>query len=432
MKKSFSVMVAILLIASMSVLAFAACETECEHKNRQHFEAVEATCAKDGNVEYWYCPDCGEYLDSYNSVLTQEELVVKATGEHEFVDGVCSVCGANEAPGEGLIFQLNNDEASYFVRGIGSATSKDIVIPATHNGLPVTSIEQRAFSNCSGLTSVTIGDSVTSIGYSAFSGCSGLTNVTIGNSVTSIGSSAFSGCSGLTSIVIPDSVTSVGERAFYGCNGLTSVTIKEGVTSIGEDAFYGCSGLTSITIPDSVTRIGDSVFWECNGLTSITIPFVGERADGTGVTALRHIFGPYQNSTIPESLKEVIVTGGTSIGGFAGCSGLTSITIPDSVTSIRDGAFARCSGLTSITIPDSVTSIGEDAFSGCSGLTSVTIGEGVTSIDNWAFRGCSGLTSVTIGNSVTSIGGRAFSGCSGLTSVVIPDNVTSIGEGAFA
>lgn len=166
MKKSFSVMVVIVLIASMSVLAFAACETECAHKNRQHFEAVEATCAKDGNVEYWYCPDCGEYLDSHNSVLTQEDLVVKATGEHEFVDGVCSVCGAKE--GEGLSFRLNSDEASYSVSGIGSATSQDIVIPAMYNGLPVTSINSYAFEDCSDLTSVTIPDSVTSIDNYAF------------------------------------------------------------------------------------------------------------------------------------------------------------------------------------------------------------------------------------------------------------------------
>ena len=116
---------------------------------------------------------------------------------------------------------------------------------------------------------------------------------------------------------------------------------------------------------------------------------------------------------------------------FSGCSGLTSLTIPSSVTSIGESAFSGCSGLTSLTIPSSVTSIGESAFYGCSGLTSLTIPSSVTSIGWYAFEGCSGLTSLTIPSSVTSIGESAFSGCSGLTSLTIPSSVTSIGESAF-
>jgi putative transposon-encoded protein len=104
---------------------------------------------------------------------------------------------------------------------------------------------------------------VTSIGNSAFSGCSDLTSVTIGNSVTSIGNSAFSGCSDLTSVTIGNSVTSIGNDAFRNCSSLTSVTIGNSVTSIGNSAFYKCSGLTSVTIPNSVTTIGDDAFYGC-------------------------------------------------------------------------------------------------------------------------------------------------------------------------
>ena len=123
----------------------------------------------------------------------------------------------------------------------------------------------------------------------------------------------------------------------------------------------------------------------------------------------------------------------TSIGDYTfwGCTGLTSITISNSVTSIGGSAFWGCTGLTSITIPSSVTSIGGSAFSGCTGLTSITIPNSVTSIGNYTFQDCTGLTSITIPNSVTSIGDGAFSGCTGLTSITIPNSVTSIRGNAF-
>ena len=138
--------------------------------------------------------------------------------------------------------------------------------------------------------------------------------------------------------------------------------------------------------------------------------------------------------TIPKSVTyNGINYSVTSIDNWAfyGCSGLTSIAIPNSVTTIRWGAFIGCSGLTTITIPNSVTSIDRSVFSGCIGLTSVTIGNSVTNIYENAFKGCSGLTSVTIPNSVKGIGASAFSGCSSLTSVTIGNSVTSIGSNAF-
>ena len=104
----------------------------------------------------------------------------------------------------------------------------------------------------------------------------------------------------------------------------------------------------------------------------------------------------------------------------------------DKVKKIYNSAFNNCRGLTSVTIPKSVTSIGEEAFYNCRGLTSVTIPNSVTSIGDYAFAYCEGLTSVTIGNSVTSIGDQAFYGCSGLTKIEIPSSVTSIGEDAFS
>ena len=156
--------------------------------------------------------------------------------------------------------------------------------------------------------------------------------------------------------------------------------------------------MTEIVVPEYVTSISKGAFYGCNDLESITIPFVGAVAgktasdtyqypfgyifgtyNYTGATATKqYYYGSSTSSTtydtyyIPTSLKSVTVTGGNILyGAFYNCRSLTSITIPDNVTSIGYEAFSNCSGLTSITIPDGVTSIGEWAFSGCSSLTSV-------------------------------------------------------------
>ena len=163
------------------------------------------------------------------------------------------------------------------INGVLYSVDKTILIscPASYSSslyiIPnsVTSIEDYAFSDCSGVTSVSIPNSVTSIGDYVFSGCSGLTSVSIPNSVTSIGDYAFSGCSGLTSVSIPNSVTSIGDYTFSFCSRLTSVSIPNSVTSIGSNTFYACSGLTSVSIPNSVTSIGSGAFYACNKLKEL-------------------------------------------------------------------------------------------------------------------------------------------------------------------
>ena len=232
---------------------------------------------------------------------------------------------------------------------INNELATSITIP---NG--VKAIPAFAFYNCTGLTSITIPDSVTSIGSYAFFYCTGLKSITIPDSVTSIGNDAFRDCTGLTSVTIPDSVTRIGNDAFGGCTGLASVTIGNSVTSIGSYAFSWCTGLTSVTIPDSVTRIGNDAFYGCNNLQDIYITDIAAWCNISGLDNLMLFGSNNKNLYINNELAtSIIIPNGNGVKAipshaFRGCTELTSITIPDSVTSIGYNAFRNCTGLTSI------------------------------------------------------------------------------------
>ena len=306
-------------------------------------------------------------------------------------------------------------------------------------------------------SSVTLKDGTVGISDWAFDACSGLSSIVIPSSVTCIGYAAFDGCTGLASVTIPSSVTNIVERAFNGCSGLTSVTVDiSQPLNITSNTFSNRANATLYVPAGSKAAYMAADYWkgfkeiiEKGGDSSPIITFADANVkaicvanwdtDGDGelseeeAAAVKYLGKVFQGNKSITSFDELRYFGITAIQyhGFEFCSGLTSITIPSSVTSIDDEAFWCCSGLTSVTMHEGVTTIGEYAFYSCSGLTSIMIPSSVTSIGGSAFGSCSGLTSVTIPSSVTSIGSSAFSGCSSLTSVTIPSSVTSIGSSAF-
>lgn len=398
----------------------------------------------------------------------------------------------------------------------------------------MSSINECTFKKCTSLTSMTIPSSVTDIGVEAFSGCTHLSDITIPNSVTNVGLSAFTEtawlesqpdgvvyagsalyiykgampdntsvaikegtktisdaafkrCYGLTSVSFPNSLTDIGAEAFSGCTALASVSIPDNVTNIGAEAFRSCAELPSITIPISVTTIGRNAFMNCTGLTAVHINDLAAwcRIHFDSDTYCNPLYYAHHLYLSGEEIKDLVIPDGVTslVNSFTACYGLTTVTVPSSVTSIEeytfygcknitkvilnsnaiasrqysdhpslsylfgsqvteyilgedvstigDKAFKDCSNLISITIPNSLTNIGKAAFSGCTGLTSLIIPEGVKIIENETFYGCTGLTSVSIPNSMTNIKGSAFYGCSSLTFVIIPSHVERIGDYTF-
>ena len=399
-----------------------------------------ATCTADGLSDGEKCSDC--------DFVYVEQTTLKALG-HSYNDGVCSRCGKKETE---ITYTLSSDGNSYSISRVKNCTDMEIVIPSVYNGKPVTAIADRAFYGCDTLVNVTIPDSVTSIGMYAFRGCTSLKSITIPEGVKTIDAYTFCGCTSLESVTIPDSVTSIGIYAFRDCTSLKSITIPEGVKTIDVYTFYGCTSLESVTIPDSVNNISVCAFSKCSSLESVTIPArvvnISRQAFAycTKLTSISFL-GTYAqwknislsddwNEGVPSScvityesnLEYTLSSDGTYyiVSGIGSCTD-KKIYIPDvykgkPVKEIADNAFISCS-LTSVIIPDSITSIGKHAFSNCYALKSVTIPDSVTSIGEAAFIHCYVLTSIDIPASVTSIGVWAFGGCYRITSVnVDPDN----------
>ncbi len=294
----------------------------------------------------------------------------------------------------GLAFTLSSDGTYYSVYGIGTETASEVInIPPTHNGLPVKEIGYRTFKDNTILKKIIIPNTIEKLYEGVLSGCSNIESITLPfvgekkdesgkthfghifghNSQnsdlpstlktvvitggTTINDYAFYKCDRLLNIILPESLTSIGSHSFSDCTKLANITIPSSVTSINQSAFYNCSSLTNITIPDAVTQIEDDTFYNCSSLTNVTI--------GISVNSI-------------------------SLRAFSGCSSLENITVKANNKKyhskdncvIETESKTLVLGIKNSVIPDdgSVTSIGYSAFEGCSGLTSITIPDGVTTI----------------------------------------------------
>lgn len=292
-------------------------------------------------------------------------------------------------------------------------------------------IVDSSFTEYNALRSVNLGNGLTKIGSSSFQQCKNLLDVTIPNSVESIGEYAFCNCTSINTISIPDSVKTIYNYSFAGLSGLTSLTFGDNskLTNIGDYAFSNCK-ITSIIIPESVESVGIGSFYGCNKLSDIQVPDKNILYKGqVDATSYRSAF--CETAWYMAQDDGVVMLNTICLGYKGTISPFDNIEIPANCKYIAQYAFFYQSTLTSIDLSN-VQYIGESAFNGCSALTSVIIPDTVTIIGDRAFRDCSSLISINIPNSVMSIGVGAFSNCFSLISIIISKNVTAIGTVAFA
>ncbi|MCB0438551.1 MAG: leucine-rich repeat domain-containing protein [Mangrovimonas sp.] len=370
-------------------------------------------------------------------------------------------------------FEAINSYEAYITGSLAGCPTGEITMPGYAddgtNYYTIIGIADNAFSNCTGLTKVTIGvpEGAYYIGNNAFSNCPNLTEISspYAYEAITIGDSAFSGCSSLTTINFSEVIDELGAYAFSGCTSLSEIRFSDFLITIGDYAFNNCTGLASFWIEKAIPiAINSTVF---NGVTISSIPLIvpyGSVATYQA-TSIWQDFSPIVQSTFNDgtveykliSLSEVKVLGGASgcptgtviipetisdsgntytvttiqREAFYNCSGISTLSLPNSLTFIDNYAFAYCSGITSVALGTGLENIGSSAFNGCSSLTSLTLPDSLTETDTGVFSDCTSLTSVTIGNGLNSINDFTFQNCTSLTSIIIPNSIESINTLAF-
>jgi len=309
----------------------------------------------------------------------------------------------------------NNYSAVHFPSVWSKLDIKNVII---NDG--VTTIGASAFYECKKLISISIPNSVIHIGESAFAYCWALEEITLPANIKEIEGGTFFYCANLKKVNFPEKLEKIGSHAFQSCHDFEQVIIPESVKWIGEYAFEDCDSLISAELPKGIKIISDSLFANCKYLVDVNIPdsviHIGEAAF--------YECKSLENIKLPRNLIRI------GEQAFWRCENLKEISLPESLEWIGFGAFAA-SGLTSVSIPESVIRIDSDAFYWCKNLTSVNIPRGIKKIESSTFADCEKLTDIIIPNSVMHIEYCAFENCKNLSNITISENIKSIKAFAF-
>ena len=312
----------------------------------------------------------------------------------------------------------------------------------------VTRIGKRSFKQCQKLTSISMPNSLTYIAPYAFFGCSELTSIVIPQNVTIIDEWAFASCKKLSSVTLSEGLNTLKDNVFYSCEKLSTINIPNSISEVGHNIFGNCTSfpvfdnvryadtyaigvsdktLSSYTIREGTKWMDSFVFNGCTNLTSFHVPQTLMGIDD------RTFYGtlPIVNITIADSnpyfslVDGVLIDNRTSAVVLCPRNKVGSYDIPNGMKTIFNSAFRNCSGISSISMPNSVTIIGQYAFNNCA-LTSMVMSDNVVLIDQYTFSGCSNLQQINFPAALEKISLGAFSGCASLQSITLHENVNNI------
>lgn len=423
------------------------------------------------------CPESESGIQGHTWVQTDEDRLPLFSDGLRYIFGnpgtgrVCTECGKTQAffYSDPWVYALREDGTAEIVRCDQPETVGSLTVPETLNGIPVTAIGDKAFSQCYYLTDVTLPEGITHIGDFAFEDCTDIETLTIPGTVTSMGCNPFIGttirlqlagsntaleqqgaflldretkrlicCQSSPEgteedpapLVIPTGTREIGDYAFSRSDAV-QVVLPTGVQKIGQCAFQRCLSLQSVTLPAGLTDIGDHAFQRCSKLEEVNLP--------DSVTHLGR--NPFAGSPVTLSLSashpalelraDVLIERSTGkLLSFPCVGSEPAYEIPGDIREIGEFAFAYCKDLFTLTVPANVE-IAENAFYRNEAIEAVTLPEGLTVIRENTFWGCINLKTVEIPGSVTEIGAFAFNCCQAMETLTFPKSLVTLGEGAF-